>query len=88
MARPHHKMLLTSLNRRSNYEMNNEDRIILKDGVLYRNYYAKTAIVKNYQTLTPKQSVKEVLRTVHEDFKKDTGITLTENACRLRRNHH
>ena len=32
----------------------NEDRIILKDGLLFRNFYGETGSVKYYQFLIPK----------------------------------
>ena len=48
----------------------NEDRIILKDGLLYMKYFGETGSVKYYQILIPKQLVKEVLRSLHGEFGK------------------
>ena len=60
----------------------NEDRIILKDGLLYRKYFGETGSVKYYQILIPKQLVKEVLRSLHGEFGKHPGIFKTIIACR------
>ena len=43
----------------------NEERIIQKDGLLFRKYYGETGSVKYYQSLIPKQLVNEVLRSLH-----------------------
>ena len=60
----------------------NEDRIILKDSLLYRKYFGETGSVKYYQILIPKQLVKEVLRSLHGEFGKHPGISKTIIACR------
>ena len=67
---------------RYKYYKTNEDRIILKDGLLYRKYFGETGNVKYYQILIPKQLVKEVLRSLHGDFGKHPGISKTIIACR------
>ena len=54
-----------------------EDRIILKDGLLFRKCFAETESVKYYQILIPKQLVKEVLRSLHGEFGKHQGIYKT-----------
>ena len=55
-----------------NYKAN-EDRIILKDGLLFRKFFGETGSVKYYQILIPKQLVKEVLRSLHGEFDKHPG---------------
>ena len=60
----------------------NEDRIILKDGLLFRKYFGETGSVKYYQILIPKQLVKEVLRSLHAEFGKHPGIFKTIIAYR------
>ena len=60
----------------------NEDRIILKDGYLFRKYYRETGSVKYYQILIPKQLVNEVLQSLHEKFGKHPGINKTIIAYR------
>ena len=65
---------MTTDRRFKNYKAN-EDRIILKDGLLFRKNYGKTGSVKYYQILIPKQLVNEVLRNLHGDFGKHPGIT-------------
>ena len=68
--------------RRFKHYKANEDRIILKDELLFRKYYGETGNVKYYQILIPKQLVNEVLRNLHEEFGKHPGITKTIIAYR------
>ena len=74
--------VLLATDRRFNHYKANEDRIILKDGVLFRKYYGETGSGKNYQILIPKQLVNEVLRNLHGEFGKHPGITKTIIAYR------
>ena len=78
---PHDDVLLTADRRFKHYKAN-EDRIILKDGLLLRKYYGDTGGVKHYQILIPNQLVNEVLRSLHGDFGKHPGITKTIIAYR------
>ena len=48
----------------------NEDRIIPKDGLLFRKYFGETGSVKYYQILIPKQLFREILRNLHGEFGK------------------
>ena len=59
--------------RYKNYKAN-EDRIILKDGLLFRKYFGETSTVKYYQIVIPKQLLNEVLRSLHGEFGKHPGI--------------
>ena len=68
--------------RRFKHYKANEDRIILKDGLLFRKYYGETGSVNYYQILIPKQLVNEVLRNLHGEFGKHPGITKTIIAYR------
>ena len=81
LDQPHDDVLLATDRRFERYKAN-EDRIILKDGRLFRKYYGKTVSVKYYQILIPKQLVNEVLRNLHGEFGKHPGITKTTIACR------
>ena len=72
----HEDALLTTDSRFKHYKAN-EDRIILKDGLLFRNYYGETGSVKYYQILIPKQLVNEILRSLHGEFGKHPGVTKT-----------
>ena len=81
LGQPHDDVLLTTDRRFKHYKAN-EDRIILKDGLLFRRNYGETGSVKNYQTLIPKQLVNEVLRSLHGEFGKYPGITKTIIAYR------
>ena len=81
LNQPYDDVLLTAGRRFKHYKAN-EDRIILKDGLLLRNYYGDTGSVKHYQYLIPNQLVNEVLRSLHGDFGKHPGITKTTIAYR------
>ena len=48
-----HDDVLLSTDRRFKLYKANEDRIILKDGLLFRKYYGRTSYVKYYQILIP-----------------------------------
>ena len=72
-----HDDVLLATDRRYKYYKANEDRIILKDGLLFRMYYGETGSVIYYQILIPKQLVNEVLRNLHGEFGKHPGITKT-----------
>ena len=74
--------VLLATNRRLKHYKANKDRIILKDGLLFRKYYGETGSVKYYQILIPKQLVNEVLRNFHGEFCKHPGITKTIIAYR------
>ena len=60
----------------------NENRIILKDGLLFRKYFGETGSVKYYQILIPKQLVNGVLRSLHGEFGRHPGFTKTIIAYR------
>ena len=81
LGQPFYDVLIMTDSRYKHYKTN-EDRIILKDGLLYRKYFGETGSVKNYQILIPKQLVKEFLRSLHGEFGKHPGIFKTIIACR------
>ena len=81
LGQPHDDVLLATERRYKHYKAN-EDRIILKDGLLFRKYCGETGSVKYYQILIPKQLVNEVLRNLHGEFGIHPGITKTINAYR------
>ena len=81
LGQPHDNVLL-SRDRRFKHYKANEDRIILKDGLLFRKYYGETGSVKYYQILIPEQLFNEVLRNFHGGFGKHPGITKTIIAYR------
>ena len=60
----------------------NEDRIILKDGLLFRIYYGETGNIRYYQILKPKQLVDEVLWSLNGEFGNHPGFTKTIVAYR------
>ena len=81
LGQPYDEVLIMTDSRYKNYKAN-EDRIILKDGLLFRKYFGETGSVKYYQILIPTQLVKEVLRSLHGDFGKHPGIYKTIIAYR------
>ena len=81
LGQPFDEVLIMTDSRYKHYKKN-EDRIILKDGLLYRKYFGETGSVRYYQILIPKQLVKEVLRSLHGEFGKHPGIFKTKIACR------
>ena len=81
LGQPHDDVLIAT-DRRYKHYIANEDRIILKDGLLFRKNYGETGSVKYYQILIPKQLVNEVLRNLHGEFGKHPGITKTIIAYR------
>ena len=76
LGEPHDNVLISTDRRFKHYKAN-EDRIILKDGLLFRKYYGETGSIKYYQILIPKHLVNEVLRNLHGEFGKHPGITKT-----------
>ena len=76
LGQPHDDVLLATDRRYKHYKAN-EDRIILKHGLLFRKYYGETGNVKYYQILIPQQLVNELLRNLHGEFGKHPGITET-----------
>ena len=78
LGQPFDEVLIITDPRYKHYKAN-EDRIILKDGLLYRKYFGETGSVKPYQILIPKQLVKEVLHSLHGEFGKHPGIFKKKN---------
>ena len=81
LGQQYDEVLMITDSRYKNYEAN-EDRIIVKDGLLFRKYFGETGSVKYYQLLIPKQLVKDVLRSLHGEFGKHPGIYKTITAYR------
>ena len=81
LGQPYDEVLIVTDSQYKNYKAN-EDRIILKDGLLYRKDFGETGSVKYYQILIPKQLVKEVLRRLHGEFGRHPGISKTIFAYR------
>ena len=53
LGQPHDDVVLATDRRFKHYKAK-EDRVILKDGLLFRKYYGETGSVKYYQILIPK----------------------------------
>ena len=53
LGQPDDEVLMMTDSRYKNYKAN-EDRIILKDGLLFRKYFGETGSIKYYQILIPK----------------------------------
>ena len=54
LGQPHDEVKMMTDSRYKDYKAN-EDRIILKDGLLFRKYFGETGSVKCFQILIPKQ---------------------------------
>ena len=67
LGQPYDDVLLTTDRRFKHYKAN-EDRIILKDALLFRKYYRETISVKYYRILIPKRLINEVLRNIHGEL--------------------
>ena len=63
-GQPDDEVLMMTDSRNKNYKAN-EDRVTLKDGLLFGNYFGETSTVKNCQILIPKQLVNEFLLKLH-----------------------
>ena len=74
-GQPHDEVLLTT-DRRFKHNKANEDRIILKDGLLNRKYYGEKSNVKYYQNLILQQIFSEVPQSLHGEFGKHLGNTM------------
>ena len=81
LGQPYDEMLIMTDSRYKNYKAN-EDRIVLKDGLLFREIFGETGSVKYYKNLVPKHSVEDVLRSLHGEFGKHLGIFKTIFAYR------
>ena len=81
LGQPYDEVLIMTGSRYKNYKAN-EDRNILKDGLLFRKYFGETGSVIYYRILIPKQLVKEVLRSLHGEFGKQPEIFKTIVAYR------
>ena len=75
LGQPHDEVLMMTDSRYKNYKAN-EDRIILKDSLLFWKKFGETGSVKYYQILVPKQIVNEVRRSLHGEFGKHPGISI------------
>ena len=61
-----------------------EDRIIIKDGLLYGQYFGERGKVKHLQVLLAKQIVDEFIQHQHGMFGKHPGIAKVIQQCRER----
>ena len=76
LGQPHDEVIIMTDSRYKNYRAN-EDRAILKDGLLFKKYFRETDSVKYYQIFIPKQLVNDFLLSLHEEFRKHPGISKT-----------
>ena len=81
LGQPYDEVLMITDSRHKNYKAN-EDRIILKYGILFRKYFGETDSVKYYQILIPRQLGKEVLCSLHGESSKHPGTYKTIIAYR------
>ena len=81
LSQPHDEVLMMTDSQYKNYKAN-EDRLNLKDGLLFKKYFGETGSVKYYQIVIPKQLVNEVRRSLHGEIGKHPGISKTISAYR------
>ena len=81
LGQPHDEVLINTNSRYKHYKAK-EDRVIIKDVLLFRKYYGETRSVKHYQNLIPNQFVNEVLQSLHGEFGRHPGLTKTIIAYR------
>ena len=76
LGQAYDEVLMITDSRYKNYKAN-EDRIILKYGLLFRKSFGETGSDQYYQILILKQLVKEVSRSLHGECGKHPGIFKT-----------
>ena len=81
LGQQYDEVLIMTDSRYKNYKAN-EERIILKDGLLFRKYFGETCSFKYYQIFIPKHLINEVLCNLHGEFGKHPGISETITAYR------
>ena len=81
LGQPYVEVIIMTDSRYKNYKAN-EVSIFLRGGLLFRKFFGETGSVKYYQILIPKQLVKKVQRSLHEEFGKHPGIYKTIIAYR------
>ena len=81
LKEPYDTQLLNDDPRAAKY-LTQDDRIIIKDGLLYRQYFGDTGKVKYLQVLLPQQLVDEFIQYHHGKFGKHPGIAKTIQQCR------
>ena len=60
---------------RYKYYLNNIDRIVLKDGIVTRQYYDEIGQIKYHQILLPKHLDQELLQAIHGTAHRHPGIS-------------
>ena len=81
LKEPYDTQLLNDDPRAAKY-LTQDDRIIIKDGLLYRQYFGDTGKVKYLRVLLPQQLVDEFIQHHHGKFGKHPGIAKTIQQCR------
>ena len=73
---------LMATDHRSLHYTAQESRIILKDGLLYRQYFGETGAVKYLQVLLPEQLVDSFIEALHGSHDNHPWITKVIQQCR------
>ena len=81
MKEPYDTQLLNDDPRATKY-LAQEDRIIIKDGLLYRQNFGDTGKIIYLQVLLPQQLVDEFIQRHHGKYGKHPGIAKTIQQCR------
>ena len=67
LGQPYDEVLIMTDSRYKNYKAN-EDRIILKDGLLFRKFFGEPGSVQDYQILIPKHYLKKFYAACMENL--------------------
>ena len=81
LKEPYDEHLMATVHRTLQYTAQ-ESRIILKDGLLYRQYFGETGAVKYLQVLLPEQLVESFIEANHGSHDKHPGKTKVIQQCR------
>ena len=81
LGQPHDEVILVTDSWYQIYKTN-ENRIILKDGLLFRKNFGETGVVKYKKILIPKQLVNKILSSLHGEFGRHPEIAKTKIAYR------
>ena len=87
LANEEHDEHLLQTNPIAQKVLKHETRIIIKDGVLMRNYYGEFFQITHFQITLPTQIIPELLKTLHGATAKHPGIPKMIQECQAKYYH-
>ena len=72
---------------RANRILVHENRLIVKDGIIMCKYYGECGQVIHHQILIPEDLITELLKKVHRQMGKHSGITKMIQKCRSKNSY-